>query len=228
MTEPIIKCPTCGTEIKVTESLAAPLIEATRQQYELKIAEKEANVAGREALIRQQQMDISKAQESIGEQVASKLKTEREKIISAEAQKARLACAADLEQKAREITALEEVLNERDIKLASAQKAQAHVIRKQRELDDAKREMDLTIEMRVQESLSSVRSHPKQEAEEGLRLRVLEKEEVIASMQRQIEELKRRAEQGSPAAPRGGAGAGIGVPPSSEISARLHRARCEG
>ena len=37
----------------------------------------------------------------------------------------------------------------RDGKLAEAQKAQADLIRKQRELDDAKREMDLTIETKV-------------------------------------------------------------------------------
>jgi hypothetical protein len=44
---------------------------------------------------------------------------------------------------------------------------------------------------------SPVRDKAKQEAEGGLKLKVLEKEEQIASMQRQIEELKRRAEQGS-------------------------------
>jgi hypothetical protein len=88
-------------------------------------------------------------------------------------------------------------LNERDKKLAEAQKAQADVIRKQRELDDAKREMDLNIEKKVQASLSAVRDKAKQEAEEGLKLKVLEKETQIASMQRQIEELKRKAEQGS-------------------------------
>jgi len=30
MTEPTIICPNCRTEIKLTESLAAPLLEATR------------------------------------------------------------------------------------------------------------------------------------------------------------------------------------------------------
>jgi hypothetical protein len=64
-------------------------------------------------------------------------------------------------------------------------------------LDDAKRELDLTVEKKVQESLTAVRDKAKQEAEEGLKLKVLEKEEQIASMQRQIEELKRKAEQGS-------------------------------
>ena len=44
MIEPTISCPNCSTEIKVTESLAAPLIQATRKEYEVKIAEKEADI----------------------------------------------------------------------------------------------------------------------------------------------------------------------------------------
>lgn len=197
MNEPTIICPKCKTEIKLTESLAAPLIEATKLQYEHKIAQKEADVASREAAIRDQQAEITKAQNSIDEQVTGKLKTEREKIAADEARKARLLIGADLEQKTQEVMDLQDVLRERDGKLVEAQKAQAGLIRKQRELDDAKREMELTIEKRVQESLVVVRDKAKSEAEEGLKLKVSEKEEQIASMQRQIEELKRRAEQGS-------------------------------
>jgi hypothetical protein len=62
--EPVIICPNCKTEIRLTESLAAPLIEATRQQYEQKIAQKEAEVANREAALREQQAEITKAQDS--------------------------------------------------------------------------------------------------------------------------------------------------------------------
>ncbi len=105
--------------------------------------------------------------------------------------------AIDLEQKEKEIAGLQETLEQRDTKLAEAQKAQAELIRKQRELDDAKRELDLTVETRVQEGLDAVREQARKEAEEGLRLKVQEKEQTIASMQRQIEELKRKAEQGS-------------------------------
>ena len=43
----------------------------------------------------------------------------------------------------------------------------------------------------------ATREQAKKEAEEGLKLKVMEKEQTIASMQTQIEELKRRAEQGS-------------------------------
>ncbi|MDT3684956.1 MAG: DUF2130 domain-containing protein [Pseudorhodoplanes sp.] len=197
MQEPIIACPNCHTEIKLTESLAAPLIEATRRQYEHKIAEKEADVSKREAQVRAQLGELEKAKAAIEEQVAAKLKAERERIAADEAKKARLAIGAELNQKAQELQDLHNILQDRDVKLAEAQKAQAELLRKQRELDDARRELDLTVEKKVQESLVIVRERAKLEAEEALKLKVTEKEEQIASMQRQIEELKRKAEQGS-------------------------------
>ena len=43
MNEPTMTCPNCKTEITLTESLAAPLVEATRQQYERTIAENPAS-----------------------------------------------------------------------------------------------------------------------------------------------------------------------------------------
>ena len=197
MIDPTITCPQCKSEIKLTESLAAPVIESTRQQYEKQIAEKESAVARREAALRKEEAALAKARETLQEQVAEKLKAERVSIAAEEAKKARLLLSNDLDQKAKELTELQEVLKHRDEKLAEAQKAQADLIRKQRELDDAKREMELTIETRVQQSLTATRAQAKLEAEEGLKLKVLEKEQTILAMQKQIEELRRKAEQGS-------------------------------
>jgi hypothetical protein len=67
MTDPIITCPHCRNEIKLTESLAAPLIEATRQRYEDQLAQKVMDVSKREAAIRQQQAAIVKARQDIDE-----------------------------------------------------------------------------------------------------------------------------------------------------------------
>lgn len=196
-TDPTITCPHCRTEIRLTESLAAPLLEATRQQYEKRLSEKETEVAKREVALKEQQSALAKAREAIDEEVASKLKGERASIAAEEAKKARQLLAMDIESKSKELDDLQEVLKQRDKKLAEAQKAQADLIRKQRELDDAKREIDLTIEKRVEESLGAVREKAKLEAEDGLKLKVAEKEQTIAAMQKQIEELKRKAEQGS-------------------------------
>jgi hypothetical protein len=197
MTEPTLTCPTCRTRIKLTESLAAPLLEATRRRYEGQLAQKEAEVAGREAAIRDQQAQIAAARDAIDAQVAAKVDEERGRIAAAEAQKAKRLVATDVDAKVKEIADLNQVLRQRDAKLAEAQQAQADLIKKQRELDDAKREMDLTIQKQVQAELGVVRDQAKQEAEAALTLRVREKEEQIASMQRQIEDLRRKAEQGS-------------------------------
>ena len=197
MNEPTITCPSCQADIHLTESLAAPLIAATRKQHEAAIAAKDREIAQREAAVRIGQEALDKQKAGIEAEVADKVQSERKRISSEEAEKARRLVSSDLDQKAQELAELQLVLQQRDEKLAEAQKAQADLIRKKRELDDERREMDLTIEKRVQESLGSVREKAKLEAEDGLKLRVAEKEEQIASMQRQIEELRRKAEQGS-------------------------------
>jgi hypothetical protein len=197
MAEPIITCPGCKTEIRLTESLAAPLIEATRQKYEARIAEKDAQVARREAAVKAQQEEIARKQVLLEEEIAARMTAERTRIAADEAKKAKLLLQNDINAKAQELAALQDVLVDRDRKLAAAQAAQAELVRKSRELDDARRELELTIEKKVQESLVSVREKAKLEAEGQLKLKVAEKEEQIAGMQRQIEELKRKAEQGS-------------------------------
>jgi hypothetical protein len=197
MSEPTIICPNCRAEIKLTESLAAPLIESTRRDYEQRLAQKDADVTKREASLREREEAIAKAQQAIDDQVAEKLRQERGKIAAEEAKKAKLALQTDLDHKTRELADLQDIIKQRDAKLAEAQKAQAELLKKQRELEDAKRELDLTVEKRVQEGLAATREQAKKEAEETLKLKVLEKEQTIAAMQKQIEELKRKAEQGS-------------------------------
>lgn len=201
MTEPTITCPNCKTEIRLTESLAAPLLAATRSDFERRLANKDAEVAKREDGIREKEKQLAESkrtlEDQVSEQVASQLKSERVRVAAEEAKKAKSAAAAELDSKARELIELQEVLKVRDAKLAEAQKAQADLIKKQRELDDAKRELELTVEKRVQEGLIEVRNLAKREAEDGMKLKVMEKDQTIASMQQKIEELKQKAEQGS-------------------------------
>jgi len=197
MAEPTIFCPQCKSEIKLTESLAAPLLESVRRDYEQRLAQKDNEISKREKLLNQRAESIEKAKQNLDHEIEQKLRSERARIVSEEAQKAKLAIGSDLEQKAKEINDLQLLLQEQDKKLGEAQQVQAELLRKQRELDDAKRELDLTIEKRVQANLVAERDKAKKEAEEELKLKVMEKDQTITAMQKQIEELKRRAEQGS-------------------------------
>ena len=197
MAEPTVVCPQCKNEIKLTESLAAPLLETIRRDYEQRLAQKEADMSKRESALSERAAALEKAKAAVDQQIAQKLQQERLKIAADEAQKAKLAIGNDLDQKVKEISSLQTILKQRDQKLAEAQQAQAEMLRKERELDDAKREIELTIEKRVQADLNTTRDKAKKEAEEELKLKVMEKDQTITAMQKQIEELKRRAEQGS-------------------------------
>jgi hypothetical protein len=197
VTDPQIICTNCGTEIKLTESLAAPIVAASRKEFQAQLTAKEADFGRREAHLKQTQDDLAKARETLDEQVAAKMSAERVAIANAEARKARLALADDLGQRDRQLAELQHMLATNNAKLAEAQQAQTDMLRKQRELEDAKREVELTVEKKVQANLGAVRDKARLEAEDVFKSKVAEKEAQLAGMQRQIEELRRKAGQGS-------------------------------
>ena len=197
MTEPTISCPQCKAEIKLTESLAAPLVEATRREDERRLEENNLQCGKREEKVRQQEDALIQAKRQWEAAEQERLAKERQKISAEETRRAAVKFSLELTQRGQEIRHLEQVLKVRDEKLVEAQKIQAQCLEKERELSDQKRELELTIEKRVQGSLVLIRTQARKEAEDQLRLKLLEKEQTIGSMQKQIEDLKRRAEQGS-------------------------------
>ena len=62
MAEPTIICPQCKTEIKLTESLAAPLLADVRRQFEQRLAQKDADMAKREQSLNERAESIEKGQ----------------------------------------------------------------------------------------------------------------------------------------------------------------------
>jgi hypothetical protein len=173
------------------------LLDEFRRRFQEQLAHKDTEVTRKLDALRREQQELATAREQVEEQIQLRVAVERIQLASVETGKAREAAAAELQAKAAEATELREALEVNNAKLAEAQQAQADVMRRQRALDEEKRELDLTIEKRVQASISTVRAKAKQDADEAARLRVLEKDQTIESMTRTIEELKRKAEQGS-------------------------------
>jgi hypothetical protein len=192
-----ITCPKCSEEIRLTESLAAPLLAATRKQYESKLAAKDAEVEQRESELRKREKALKEKQASIDDQVAERLQKERRKVAEEEAKRARLAVAGELEAKESEVASLQESLKSASAKVTRLSKAQADLMRRERELEAERETLALSVEKEVREKLDEVKSQARREAEDSLRLKVSEKEQQISGMQKTIDELKRRAEQGS-------------------------------
>ena len=201
MSEPTITCPNCKQEIKLTESLAAPLVEATRNRFEQLLAQKDMDVVRRENEIDVAKEKLANAKKSLDDEVSVKVEDqlikERTRIIDEETKKAKKAVSSDLAQKEKDLAELQAVIENNQEKLAEAQSAQANIIKKERELDDARREIELTVEKGIKDKLIETRERAKREAEESLKLNIAEKDQTISSMQSKIEDLMKKADQGS-------------------------------
>ena len=162
MSEPTITCPNCKQEIKLTESLAAPLVEATRNRFEQLLAQKDMDVVRRENEIDVAKEKLANAKKSLDEKVSVKVEDqlikERTRIIDEETKKAKKAVSSDLAQKEKDLAELQAVIEINQEKLAEAQSAQANIIKKERELDDARREIELTVEKGIRDKLIETRS----------------------------------------------------------------------
>ena len=130
--EPILRCPNCNHEIRLTESLAAPLLAETRQRFQEQLASKDAEMARKVEALRLEREQLAKAREQVEEQVSNRLAAERSQLIAAEAKKARDAAAANLQAKEAEAAELRRNLEVNNAKLAEAQQQQAELMRRQR------------------------------------------------------------------------------------------------
>ena len=108
----------------------------------------------------------------------------------------RAQCEARVAHKESDVAKREATILQQQLELAKAKSgieqrvadAKAELIRRQCELEDAKREMNLTIEAKVQESLAAVRQKARQEAENTLKVEIIQKDELIAALKLQLAE----------------------------------------
>lgn len=224
--DPQIVCPKCQAPIKLTESLAAPLIAATRAEYEnrlkvqnqtverdrLELQKKETELTNAKAnfdqeietrlhlerlALKDKAAKLERAQATVEEQVVTRLQTERTSLLADQEQRIRTKIDFEMRQLGGQVTDLETRLKERNEKLQEAQKVQASYLAKQRELEDKERELDLTVEKKLAAASEEIRVRAKTEVEAAERLKLAEKDQVIAGMQSKLEEAQRKAEQGS-------------------------------
>ena len=92
--QPTVACPKCGTPVPLTEALAAPLLEATRVEYENKLQAKDAAFAKQQEELRQK--------ETAAEALAQQLE-KREAELTRKSQDARAEIDRQRDQLAAEV-----------------------------------------------------------------------------------------------------------------------------
>jgi hypothetical protein len=195
--ETSITCPRCKLEFPLSETLAQPLIAAERAKFQREAEERASALTRHEEDLsaRQQALDDLKRQldirqNEIGAAVEQKLRSERELLSKTAEERA-------AESYAQRLLAAEQELAEKQAKLAEAENAELALRREQRALEEEKRKLELEVERRLREERLRVRVATQKEEEETYLLKLAEKEKVISDMKRQVEELRRKSEQGS-------------------------------
>ena len=190
MTEQVVVCPNCKHEIKLTEAISAPAVERLRKQFEAEARRKGEELARRERALTDKSAEIEKAKESVEAQVAEQLKSERQRVVKEEAKKASDALAA-------EMTDLRQQLDDKASKLDEARKNELELRKQRRDLEERQKQMQLEIERKLDTERNAIRESAQKDMAEKHRLKEAEKEQQLAAMRKQIDDLKRKAEQGS-------------------------------
>ncbi len=190
MTETVITCPHCHREFPLSETLAAPLLARLRQEMAAPLRERErALEEGRTALDALRD-ELRKREVSIDEVVESRVAAGRKAEQEQERKKAR-------EEVDLELKGLRDEAEEQKKKLREAQKNELDLRRQKTELENQKDEMTLDIARQLEAERTQIRESVLAQAQEQYRLKGAEKDKRIADLLSTIEELKRKAEQGS-------------------------------
>ena len=183
MTNQTIICPYCHKEIPLTEALSHQIKEDLRKEFDAEIKRKEQDLSQKEQL-------LIKKEKSLEEDYVRKLKLERAKVEDESKQKAKESVAIELKD-------LNEQLKEKEQKLQESQKAELEFRKQRRELEEKQKSFELEMTRKLDEEREKIREETVKSVSEQQRLKDLEKDKKISDMLKQIDDLKRKAEQGS-------------------------------
>ncbi len=185
-----IKCPYCDKEFPLTETISKQLREDLTKEFEEKNKKRDIDITEREKNLSVKEEEIKKSKKSLEEEIKTKVKIATDEIKKKAKQEAIKEVSVDLEE-------LKEQVAEKDEKLEQANKTELAFRKKTRELEESKKNIDLEIARKVDEEREKIKESASKSVEESHRLKVKEKDKKIEEMTDQINELKRKAEQGS-------------------------------
>ncbi len=185
-----ITCPECSFEIEVAEVLSAQLRIELRKEFDADQRKKEGELAAREIALTAARKQIELESRSLEATLTQRLEQERDTLESKVREKVKADLAVQMEHQAEE-------LGETKSKLAEAQKAELDLIKQKRDLENQKNELELQVAREMEKERSKIREVAKKEASDERALKDAENAKLISDMTKQIDDLKRKVEQGS-------------------------------
>jgi hypothetical protein len=197
MSEPSITCPNCKSEIKLTESLAAPLVKQTEARYQRMLEDQQKKVDSEREGLRAEAERLKKSKEDLDETLRQRLAQERRAIADEEQKKARAALQEDFDKEKQAREAAQFDLAESRKKLGEAQKLELQLRREREALEEQRQQFELDKQRAIDEAKSAIRAEASQKAEEQASMKLMEKQKTIDDLNAKLKEAMQKAEQGS-------------------------------
>jgi hypothetical protein len=190
MNDATITCPNCGLGIPLSEAVSRPLREQLEADFVKRRAELNAALAEREKKLADEKAALEARAQSVQTEVAKQLEAERQKLLAAAARQAEARLGLELKD-------LQTQVADQRAKLQAAQQTELDLRQKKRELEDARAALELDLARKLDAERQKIADTARQQGAEAERLKLADKEKVIADLQREIQNLKQKAEQGS-------------------------------
>ncbi len=176
MADQFITCPNCGKKVPLTEAFTREIEEKLRCQFETEAKQREKE---HEAALKTQQKEFDE-----------KLAREKSTMEKQAKKRAEESLAAEMQD-------LKSQLDDKELQAAQAQKRELALRKRVREVEEREKELELEVQRKIDVERNKIWQQAAKTAAEEHRLKDAEKEKQIADMRAQIEDLKRKAEQGS-------------------------------
>ena len=185
-----VTCPNCAEEIAINEALQNQLAKQIRHEFEQEIKEKNSALELEKRRLAKQESELAEAQAQLDAKVKTEVAAERAKIEAAARKEAKESIAVELQDSMAQRDELKK-------KLSQAQANELDLRKKERELEAQTEELKLTVARQIDAERDKIRQEALKQIAEERELKDAEKEKLISDMKRQIDDLKRKAEQGS-------------------------------
>ena len=190
MEEGKITCPNCGEEFEISDALTGRIREHLKGELLKEVSRREARLKEKTDALKAQAEELSKSREAIDEEIETQLK---KRLADAEKK-----AAKKLEDKfADQLKDLQGAIAEKDEALKTFREQELELRKEQRKLKEAAESLELEVARKLDEEREKIRGEAEKKMGEAHRLKDLEKDKVINDLKSSLEDMKRKAEQGS-------------------------------
>ena len=190
MKDQIINCPKCNTPISIDDVLTNQIADKIKSELEAGQKAKELEISNREKQLLEKQKQLESYENSIEINVADKLKLEKVKLKKEVEEVAK-------KETAYEIQLLTDRLKEKDAKIDEARKEELKLRQEKDKLEESKRDFEVQKQRELAEAKKEIEKIANKKAQEENQFVVAEYEKRITDATKANEDLKRKLQQGS-------------------------------